>query len=111
METKEERVTRQEGLLHNHKQEIPVETLCHRTFGDRLSQSRSLGLSFRSLALRARSQRSALVRSRFALKSSTCEQVYFGERESFRIYILAPVGLVMQVSMFGRRGWGGGIRV
>ena len=66
METKEERVTRQEGLLHNHKQEIPVETLCHRTFG---------------------------------------------EGESFRIYILAPVGLVMQVSMFGRRGWGGGIRV
>ena len=66
METKEERVTRQEGLLHNHKQEIPVETLCHRTFG---------------------------------------------ERESFRIHILAPVGLVMQVSMFGRRGWGGGIRV
>ena len=64
METKEERVTRQEGLLHNHKQEIPVETLCHPTFG---------------------------------------------ERESFRIYILAPVGLVMQVSMFGRRGWGGGI--
>ena len=64
METKEERVTRQEGLLHNHKQEIPVETLCHHTFG---------------------------------------------ERESFRIYILAPVGLVMQVSMFGRRGWGGGI--
>ena len=64
METKEERVNRQEGLLHNHKQEIPVETLCHRTFG---------------------------------------------ERESFRIYILAPVGLVMQVSMFGRRGWGGGI--
>ena len=55
METKEERVTRQEGLLHNHKQEIPVETSCHRTFGDRLSQSRSLGLSFRSLALRARS--------------------------------------------------------
>ena len=66
METKEERVTRQEGLLHNHKQEIPVETLCHRTFG---------------------------------------------ERESFRKNILAPVGLVMQVSMFGRRGWGGGIRV
>ena len=66
METKEERVTRQEGLLHNHKQEIPVETLCHRTFGG---------------------------------------------RESFRVYILAPVGLVMQVSMFGRRGWGRGIRV
>ena len=37
METKEERVTRQEGLLHNHKQEIPVETLCHRTFGERES--------------------------------------------------------------------------
>ena len=65
METKEERVTRHEGLLHNHKQEIPVETLCHCTFG---------------------------------------------EIESFRIYILAPVGLVMQVSMFGRRGCEGGIR-
>ena len=37
----------------------------------------------------------------------TCRRT-FGERESFRIYILAPVGLVMQVSMFGRRGWGGG---
>ena len=66
MEAKEERVTRHEGLLHNHKQEIPVETLCHRTFG---------------------------------------------ERESFRIYILASVGLAMQVSMFGRRGMGGRIRV
>lgn len=64
METKEEGV-RHEGLLDNHKQEIPVETLCRRTFG---------------------------------------------ERESFRIYTLAPVGLAMQVSMFGRRGWGGGIR-